>query len=267
MEFQAFERGLFQAWRGRKSGLVVLHSPASTQVLARRLVQEYTREGVPTPEVDIVAWQQKAGQGQREHHWSSPAGLGLYLTVVRPLQHGPHLQMLPLLGPIALCRLLAPMTEGRCRIKWPNDLVIGDRKLGGLLIEVTSRGDDEAILAFGLGLNHGGVAEDYAAPSVITLSQTGGEAGKAPPDLVELARCVTDVLDTELATLTSHQPREVVELYARHSLHSAGDTLRCRVGDSEVEGTFEGFDDHGFLRLRVGEELRELSSGFLVGDP
>lgn len=265
MDFQAFDRGLSRAWRGRESGLVVLRRPASTQALARRLVREYTREGIPTPDVDIVAWEQMAGQGQHDHLWSSPPGLGLYLTLVRSLRPGPHLQQLPLLGSVGLCELLSPLTGGQCRIKWPNDLMVRGRKLGGLLIEVTSRGDDEAILALGLGLNHGGTAADYRAPTVATLAELGRETGgEGPPDLVELAHRVVSTLDTELRTLPTSDPREMVSRYCEWTLHHPGDRLRCRQGEKQVEGTFEGFDEHGFLRLRVAGQLRRMSSGTLV---
>jgi BirA family biotin operon repressor/biotin-[acetyl-CoA-carboxylase] ligase len=127
----------------------------------------------------ILADEQVAGRGRQGRVWISPAGQGIWLAyLVRPTQP----EEVPLLAlrvgiglSLALKRLGAPI-----RLKWPNDLMLGDRKLGGILCEARWTGSVPAWVAIGVGLNvHGPVPEglrdsaaaiDSAVPGVTRLA-------------------------------------------------------------------------------------------------
>ena len=209
-------------------------------------------------QVDIVAWEQTSGEGQRSHRWSSPAGLGVYLSMVRSLEPGRHLQRLPMLCSVALCELLNTWLDDRCRIKWPNDLLVGDKKIGGLLIELVSRGNEESIAILGLWAKPPGWLGEFRVPEATSLA---AEAATIPGH-VELAEGLVDAVEGGLEDLGG--PAEpLLDRYRRLTIHRPGETLRCRVDEDYIVGAFEGFDEHGFLQLQVDGTTQTLSSGIV----
>lgn len=254
------------------ANLVVLPSVPSTNAIGRRIAHDYLADGQVPPPSLVVAWEQTAGRGRRGRSWASPAGRGVYATLVTPLAGDDGLHTLPLLVAVGLCRAAGrhlPAAGPGCRLKWPNDLLLGaldegGRKLGGVLIE-TERGEgDGSAAVIGIGVNY------RAAPEVAAAIAAGGggalpaaalaDESPAPPSLAELVRDLAAAVIAELAHLgdEGYAARE----YQALSAHSPGERMRCRDGERTVEGVFLGFDRRGFLRLKpepgtAGEE-REL---------
>lgn len=235
---------------------MVLRQPASTHLLAQRIAREYRNEGATAPVSDFLAWRQTAGRGRAGRDWSSPAGGGVYATLIRPLPVD-RFQTLPLLVATALCDALNVHLDGNCRLKWPNDLLIGGRKLGGVLIDVSSGANGlsgTAVISF--GVNH---TQDPGAPRATSLElEAPGRIA-----LADLAAELVEAVDASLGGVAGAD--EIVDRYRRVSVHSPGETMRCRVGGDEIEGVFEGFDANGFLRLRVAGEERLLTAGEVGG--
>ena len=250
------------------ANLVVLPRIGSTNALGRRIAREYFAEAQSPPPVLLVAWEQTAGRGRRGRTWTSPPGRGVYASLLTPLPAADDLHTLPLLAAIGLCRAANRHLPGgglRCRLKWPNDLLLiddrGGRKLGGLLIESERGEEGTAAAVIGFGVNH------RPAPEVEAEAAAGGRGGRVaalaaespkPPSLAELVRDLGAAVVAELDHLgdETYAARE----YQALSAHRPGDTLRCRDGERTVEGVFLGFDRRGFLRLRPvaggGGELR-----------
>ncbi len=253
MSYVEFARAVTRLWADRpiaREALVILRRPASTHLLGRRIVEEYSQEGARPPAADFVAWRQTAGMGREQRSWTSPPG-GVYATLVRPLPPAVVSQILPSLVAVALCETVNLDLDGRCRLKWPNDLLVDGLKLGGILIDVISRGDSGELAVISFGINH----RRIDLPG--TTSLEGEAAGRKP--LADLTARLVEAVD---AALTAGAPvSEVAARYRRLSLHRPGDVIRCRLGDDVVEGVFDGFDRHGFLRLRVGGEERLLTAG------
>lgn len=238
-------------------GVVVVRSLDSTNSLGRRVAREYFRDAVEPPRSLIVAWEQRRGRGRRGRAWASPAGRGVYASLILPVSGEEPLHTVPLLAAVGLCKAVAahlPAAGPRCRLKWPNDLLIGDRKLGGLLIESVSGDDDGRALVIGFGINHtpsGEMRQAAGSRQAVALEEVA-----SPPPLAELLGELVTAVDAELG-------RRDDEAYARRSyeslsMHRPGDRIRCRDGERTVSGEFLGFDPHGFLRLRAdgGGEMR-----------
>lgn len=115
---------------------------------------------------------QTAGRGQRAHGWTSPAG-GLYLSIlIRP--HVPS-EALPALPVACALGVLGALREAGCprvRLKWPNDVVVGHRKLAGILTELASSGD-EVFAVCGVGVNMDAPSVSSRGGSVSALHPTG----------------------------------------------------------------------------------------------
>lgn len=247
------------------ANLVMLPRVPSTNALGRRMARDYFAEGVTPPPALLVAWEQTGGRGRRGRSWASPPGRGVYASLMTPVADAERLHTLPLLAAVALCRAVdRHLPEGgpRCRLKWPNDLLVvdggeGGRKLGGVLIEIERGEDGEVAAVIGFGINHR-PAPEVAAVAGARRAVALADESPDPPSLAVLVRDLADSLTAELAHLgdEAYAARE----YQALSAHRPGDRLSCRDGERTVEGTFLGFDRRGFLRLRPvaggGSELR-----------
>lgn len=248
--------------KGAPENLVVLPRVDSTNRVARAVADEYQVEEQPLQPLLILALEQTGGRGRQGRVWTSPAGKGVYATRVVSVEEAPRLQSLPLLVGVGLCRALAPYLPSPCCLKWPNDLVVEvegrRRKLGGVLIEswVGAGGEAAACIGFGVNLSH--AAEDLPAGG-ISLRDLGAE----DLDLPHLAWSLTLGLEGELRWL-EEEGGEIAERYRALSVHRTGEPLACQVGEEEVAGTFQGFDEAGRLRLATGSGERLLAAGEII---
>ncbi|HEX4955664.1 MAG TPA: biotin--[acetyl-CoA-carboxylase] ligase [Thermoanaerobaculia bacterium] len=256
--FPTFVAAVRQAALGACENLVVVRRVGSTNAVARRMAQAILEEDSDLGRTLVLAWEQSRGRGRRGNAWASPAGQGIYATLLEPLGTDRPLEPLPLAVAVGLAdgvdRLLG---AGVCRLKWPNDLLVEGRKLGGILIEVVEANEGRAAV-IGFGINHAAPAEQPPAPNATTL----GAWGSSVPDLAAVAARLVSTVIEELDAARSMA--ETVERYQQRSSLRPGSTLRCRVGEEPVEGTFLGFDPRGYLRLATPSGERILSAGEIL---
>ncbi|MBP1000557.1 bifunctional biotin--[acetyl-CoA-carboxylase] ligase/biotin operon repressor BirA [Serratia fonticola] len=101
-----------------------------------------------------IAEYQQAGRGRRGRQWVSPFGANLYLSMFWRLEQGPAAAMgLSLVIGIVMAEVLQHLGAEQVRVKWPNDLYLNDRKLAGILVELTGKTGDAAQLVLGAGIN------------------------------------------------------------------------------------------------------------------
>jgi len=105
--------------------------------------------------VVVIATQQTAGRGRLGRQWHSPPGLGLYIsTLFRPRCTALQALRWTLAAAVAGCEACRDVSGFPVSIKWPNDLIVGSRKLGGLLAELRSGSTTEMVLGWGLNVYH-----------------------------------------------------------------------------------------------------------------
>jgi len=225
--------------------------------LARRLLAKCWR-GDRCPRFSILAGEQTEGRGRQGRSWVSSADLGVYATIVRPVGGRDSVQTLPQLIGVGLAKTLRSEFGCEVGLKWPNDLLVGGRKLGGVLIETVTRDDDDVAAIIGFGVNHGHDAAGLPTPVSTSLRL---ELDDLPP-LEAVARALVAGVLEEL--------RHTGDLdyagrsYEQLTIHRSGDRLRCRVGERALEGSFIGFDRYGHLRLEVGGSECVFNSGEIV---
>ncbi|MBL8991587.1 MAG: biotin--[acetyl-CoA-carboxylase] ligase [Phycisphaerae bacterium] len=225
----------------------------STSLHARRLVESDAKslDGGP---LLIVARSQTAGIGRLGRTWASPVG-GLWCTLVARLDRPPH----PALGVRAGLAVLAATREAlgrqadRFRLKWPNDLMLDDRKFGGVLVEVVTPprsaadGPPGRAALIGVGLNAN--ADPATLPEdVRSTAATLRAVGLPPIDLDALTRAVAARLAEALTVdvLTGPDLHE-----ANRSLWGVGRDAEWAVaGGSRIRGVLQGLDDHGRAVIR-----------------
>ena len=110
------------------------------------------REGAPEGTL-ILAERQTAGRGRSGRAWTSNDGAGVWMTLIARPRDDAALEVLSLRVGLAAARALEAFTDGELRVKWPNDLMLDDGKLGGILIESRWRDERADWIAIGIGIN------------------------------------------------------------------------------------------------------------------
>ncbi|MCU1590770.1 MAG: biotin/acetyl-CoA-carboxylase ligase [Frankiales bacterium] len=197
------------------------------------VVSERARAGEP-PGLVVVAERQVAGRGRLDRTWRSPARAGLTFSVlVRPALPAPQWGWLPLLAGVAVARALRQRAEVDALLKWPNDVVVGGRKLCGLLAEAVAPGG----LVVGIGLNVTTTRDELPLPSATSLRLEGASV----TDRDTLLRAVLRELTAVLA-----DPEGGRDDY-RQLCSTLGEQVRIELPAGSVVGTAEAIDDDGRL--------------------
>lgn len=214
--------------------------------------------GEAAPFVVLAAAQTK-GRGRFGRVWHSPASAGnLYLSFAfRPELPPERMPLFTLWMGLNLCERLAAETGTAPRLKWPNDLHYGARKVAGMLTEARIDADQTRELIFGLGLNV--ATPDNAWPREIAARATTltREAGR-PLDVNRIAAAVIQHVATCYERFVAGAPLdEIADLWRRHDL-LAGRSITVVHGRESHTGTARGIDNEGALLLRTetGRTLR-----------
>lgn len=271
MSFSRFSRRLAQSWALDGPVLVMVRSVDSTNSLARRVAAAHRAAGAAPPATAYVAHHQYQGRGRGDHRWLSPPGEGVYASLLLPAIDRQRLSTLPLLAGLGLMtavRSLVPRrVKRRVALGWPNDLLVGGRKLGGVLIESMGAPDREVAVIVGFGVNCGRVP--LARATSIRAERDGaiGDGGVGPEELAEIAGHLLSAVEAELER--GEDVGATIRRYAAATVHRRGERLRCRTPGGLIEGRFRGFDERGFLRLETREGERSMGVGELVwaGEP
>lgn len=226
----------------------------STQTRARALARAGAGPAL------VVAEAQDAGQGQRGRRWCSPLGANLYLSLCWPSRRRlEQLSGLSLAVGLSLRRGLASFGLD-LRLKWPNDLWIDGRKLGGVLVEVLGEGQQGSLCVIGIGINH-------------RMEQTlARDIGQAWTDLTQLLDPLPDrnlllirLLPVLLADLERFDASGFAAFHPEwvqaDGLAAAQVTLRA--GSELVRGQVLGVDEAGRLLLKTKGRVRAFASGEL----
>jgi BirA family biotin operon repressor/biotin-[acetyl-CoA-carboxylase] ligase len=213
----------------------------------------------------IVAGEQTGGVGRFGRAWASPRG-GLWMTLGWPVAGGTAAGVIDGLGlrvGLAVLRAIdgsvvkAPGHDSGVRIKWPNDILIGGRKVAGVLCEVIGAGAMTHVLV-GVGVNGNFPAfelPESLRPSATTLL----EVNSSP---VDLERLLDDLVERLAGSLTGQgiSGGEIAEIERR--LHGLGETVTVTMPDrSTLVGTALGLTGDGRLRLRTADGECALPSG------
>lgn len=203
------------------------------------LASEQAALGAPEGTV-IVAQGQDAGRGRWGRTWESPHGQNLYISVVlRPKLLPRQVAVLSLVAGLAGVRMLADDYQIDAQVKWPNDLWIKGRKVGGVLAELQTQNGDVASVILGLGLNIN------AAPAYATsLAEAAGRAFS----MEGVAENWCHHLHQSYHTFLSEGFASLQEPYGA-AMALKGETVRVEGMANEVTGVVKGVDAQGWLQL------------------
>ncbi|KFC84867.1 bifunctional biotin--[acetyl-CoA-carboxylase] ligase/biotin operon repressor BirA [Buttiauxella agrestis] len=193
-----------------------------------------------------IAEYQQAGRGRRGRQWFSPFGANLYLSMYWRLEQGPAAAVgLSLVIGIVMAEVLQDLGAENVRVKWPNDLYLNDRKLAGILVELTGKTGDAAQIVIGAGINLAmrNVATDVINQSWINLQEAGINIDRnalAIKIIKELRKALQLFEDEGLVPFL---PRwESLDNFINRQ-------VKLIIGEREIHGISRGINEQGGLLL------------------
>ena len=228
-------------------------SVGSTNVIARTMAAKGAGEGLV-----ILADEQTAGRGRLGRRWDAPAGSSILMSILfRPDLPASDANLLTMVVSLAAIDGIGEVAGLEATLKWPNDVLIGRRKVGGVLTESSLVGDRLDYAVVGLGLNVNFDPADVAGipPTATSLMVNLGR----PVDRLALVRAILMVVDRRYRSLKAgHSPHQE---WSQH-LTTIGQRVRVTWSSGVVEGITEGVNRLGGLLVRRDDgSLAEIAVG------
>jgi len=222
-----------------------------------------------TPEGAVfLAEEQTAGRGRSTHSWYSERGTGIYCSfLLRPSMAPAEALWLSLIAAVAVQDAVRETTGLASDIRWPNDLLIQEKKVAGILTEMSSEGSKvhHAVIGIGVNVNQPNFPEELQATATSLRQEAGRELSR-----IDIAAALIRALDREYRALLraisspirtpALRFEPIMRRVESRSSYSHGKTVHVDE-DGGYNGVTDGLDPRGFLRVRTDQGLRIVVSG------
>jgi BirA family biotin operon repressor/biotin-[acetyl-CoA-carboxylase] ligase len=269
LDLEALQRNLQTQFFGIGGRLLYLPTVESTNTLAMQLAYERPEEGLV-----VLTDSQTAGKGRRGRRWVDVPGCNVLMSILfRPL-FPPHI--LVMITSLAVVDSIADSCQVAATIKWPNDVLIEDHKVAGILIETSHDSNGRMVAVAGIGVNVNGSIKELAEHASMQVPLTAiattleSACGHVVSREVFIARLLQYIeksyfaLQQEIAELsvveavTTEPFSRLIRERWRSQLATLGRTIVVQQGNSVISGIAEDVDESGELLLRrhSGEQVR-----------
>lgn len=193
-----------------------------------------------------VAEYQQAGRGRRGRQWFSPFGSNLYLSMYWKLEQGPVAAMgLSLVIGIVTAEVLQGLGACDVRVKWPNDLYLNDRKLAGILVELTGKTGDAAQIVMGTGIN---LAMRSPDTTIVNQGWINLQEAGVTIDRNKLAASLVNNMRSSLQVFEKEGLAPFIDRWSKLD-NFINRPVKLLIGDREILGIARGIDQQGGLIL------------------
>jgi BirA family transcriptional regulator, biotin operon repressor / biotin---[acetyl-CoA-carboxylase] ligase len=230
----------------------------STNTEVARLAADGAPEGL-----SIVADEQTKGRGRLQRTWSSPKGAGLYFSILLrpeiPLHSWP---LITFMAAVATGDALIGAAGLQTEIKWPNDLLAGERKICGILSEtVDTSAGRAAVVGIGINLTAGGYP-----PDLIGVATSVEEETKQPANKEGLLASLQEAIANWYEQLVDHEGlARILKAWIERSSYANGRLVDVVNGNETFRGTTRGVELDGALRVETqAKEIRIVRAGDVV---
>lgn len=222
---------------------------------------DYLKQLTAAPEFTcVIADEQTAGRGRRTRTWVSTPGEGLYLSVLLRPPVSTNIASLSLLAAVAVAETLAQYNVAELDIKWPNDVLIGERKVCGILVEGASSGAHalRVIVGIGVNLNHQQFPQEISETATSLALQLGQGV-----DAVEFRDRLLARLAHWYSRWQHDEGRAVLARWQQLSSYAQGQIVAVSLDNGPIIGTTAGLTKDGALRLQLADGTTRV---LLVGE-
>jgi BirA family biotin operon repressor/biotin-[acetyl-CoA-carboxylase] ligase len=232
----------------------------STNDFAKELASREAPEGTV-----VVAETQTGGRGRLGREWNSPPGVGLYVSLVlRPMLPPMELPQITLTTAVAVVRAIRRVTGVAPGIKWPNDLLVNGKKLGGILTEMETESDRIRHVVIGLGLN---VNNPDFPPELAETATSLSQAVGGTLSRVDLLKAWLEEFEALYERFLNQGFPEILAEWKRHTV-TLGRAVTVRQGPREISGQAVDVAPDGTLLIYTpGGEIVRVTSGEITPEP
>jgi BirA family biotin operon repressor/biotin-[acetyl-CoA-carboxylase] ligase len=236
--------------------IVYREEVTSTQDVAEELAKRGAENGTV-----VISEAQTEGRGRMGRNWVSPAGEGVYLSIIlRPNLRPAQVLQIPLITAVAVSKAIERVTTLQPKVKWPNDITLGGRKVGGILTETSSEIDRVNYIVLGIGINVNTrsslLPESIRGIATSLAEECGGFVSRVrflQCLLAEFEKLYNEFLASGFGTI-------------REEWKALDNTIGSRVkvsgGAEEIEGEALDIDREGFLLVRTKDgDVKRIISG------
>ncbi|MBN2571526.1 MAG: biotin--[acetyl-CoA-carboxylase] ligase [Ignavibacteriales bacterium] len=205
----------------------------------------------------ILAEQQTAGRGRMKRKWVSERGKNLTFSILISDNISKiNVNFFNLCAGLAIANAIENLFQLPAKLKWPNDVLISNKKVAGLLLESISSGDriKKIIIGFGININQTHFPfMDNLSPTSIRI-----EVKKE----VSREKILSEILNQyeELLEIAKKEPNKIIYNWKEKCLY-LGERIQITINNEQIIGIFEDIDDEGFLLLKVDNKIQKLYSG------
>jgi len=237
-----------------KPKILRFESLPSTNTELARQASEGAGEGL-----SILADEQTAGRGRLQRAWSSPRGAGLYFSILlRPAIAADQWPLITFMAALAVGDALSEACDVNTDIKWPNDLLSGERKICGILAESVETPAGRAVIV-GIGINL--TAEAYPAEIANVATSVVEASGRAPERETLLAALLSALSRWYSLLHEIDGPSKIVAAWTSRSSYASGKRVQVANGDEVWQGITRGVEADGALRLETSDGTRIVRAG------
>jgi BirA family transcriptional regulator, biotin operon repressor / biotin---[acetyl-CoA-carboxylase] ligase len=275
LDIGALQRQLTTEFTGRGDRLVYLPTVESTNTLAMQLAFERPEEGLV-----VLTDSQTAGKGRQGHRWVDVYGCNVLSSIILRPGFPPHL--LVMVASLAVVDSIFETCGVRATIKWPNDVLVGDRKVAGILIETSRDPWARMVAIVGIGINVNGqmqelfrefASEASLIANATTLETECGYQVSRETFIAHLLRHIeNDYLALQQEAVGANSVAKppygpcarLLRERWKGQLSTLGRTVSVQQGDSVISGFAENVDESGELLLRsLSGEMVSITWGTL----
>jgi BirA family biotin operon repressor/biotin-[acetyl-CoA-carboxylase] ligase len=219
----------------------------STNNAVKELVLKDAREGLV-----VIADTQTGGKGRHDREWHSPSG-GLYLSIVlKPRLSVEETPLMGLLAGVAVASAIEQISPLEVKLKWPNDIMIKEKKLGGILSELISVGSDILGVIIGIGINQNvnmsDLPKDVRRRGTSMLQEMNGATSRP-----KLAATIINEIDRLLTIVEIQNSFSAILDDWRSRTSTLGRWIFVDDGTSKYEGAAVEIENDGSLVIETGE--------------
>lgn len=197
-----------------------------------------------------LAEYQSAGRGRRGRQWISPFGCNLYLSMYWKLEQGPAAAVgLSLVVGIVIAEVLNRISQEKVKVKWPNDLYMNDKKLAGILVELTGKTGDAAHIIIGVGINIGMNNNNIESSKSITQEWSSLRDEVENIERNELSANIIKSLRESLVIFEHEGLKPFLERWFKLD-NFLNRPVKLLIGNDIITGIERGVNDQGALLLQ-----------------